>query len=521
MSQDSSENSAGSSNTAFQIADTLSSAKQCLANFLSELTKRSKIENLDLDERKSYWRIQNAAKNLTRFENSLPKIQAEMIKPTPYLYVASILPVESPPLELNEAILNEEKVHETEAVTPLPAITMSLASCSTSNVAEVKIETITPSTSTTVNIPQSVLTLLSTTTTLSTAAEVATAAAATVTAKLEIEKLRASSQTLKEFANKMGSASRATDLQQWLEVSKGYWGVIRKRKKDDIRQRKQQRHEQKRQLQQEQLQQQQQQRQQQQQQQQEQQKQQQEQQPKEEKDQIQQQQYSADLHLDKSSILIIPEKVFSLQSQYSALNTEILRQPEVQKEPDLSSERMLMPGFGSIAKQLTVIHPADVTMTLWGVDRFELWPSLLVATNPSYSYDDNPLPGWRKHICVQMGGKTQGTLTIAYSPPKSTRRLRSKLELQAYLVKCNLSNSIINRFNYRTVFCVCHAPEDGRNYLECAFGRAGCNRWLHSECVGLGELTQGKLQEMGTFICPLCSVYLESIGASAFMKDKM
>ena len=188
---------------------------------------------------------------------------------------------------------------------------------------------------------------------------------------------------------------------------------------------------------------------------------------------------------------------------------------------DLTSDRMHMIGFAGIAEKLPILHPAEVNMTLWGLEKFNQWPTLPVPTNPSYTYEDNPLPGWCKNICVRMGGKSQGSLEVTYSPPERTRRLRNKMEIQAYLTKFNLSSFLSSRFDFRSVFCVCHTPEDGGSYLECAFGRAGCNRWLHSQCVGLGKRKEGELREMETVVCPFCTVYLESIGATDYLRKKV
>ena len=187
---------------------------------------------------------------------------------------------------------------------------------------------------------------------------------------------------------------------------------------------------------------------------------------------------------------------------------------------DLTSDRMHMLGFAGIAKKLSLLHPAEVTLSLWGLDQFEHWATQVVATNPSYTYEDNPLPGWSKNVNVRMGGKAQGSLEITYSPPERTKRLRSKIEILAYLARYNLSSSLATRFDFRAVFCVCHTPEDSGSYLECSFGRAGCNRWLHSQCVGLGKRKEGELRNMRNVVCPLCTVYLESIGAYEYMKNK-
>ena len=167
------------------------------------------------------------------------------------------------------------------------------------------------------------------------------------------------------------------------------------------------------------------------------------------------------------------------------------------------------------------MHPGDVSMTMWGLDSFDDWHTLRGPSNPSYTYDDVPMIGWRKNVSVRMGGKSQGTLEVSYTPPDGKRRLKNKIELNEYLMRNNMSTFLATRFDFRGVYCVCHEPEDGGSYLECSFGRAGCHGWLHPQCVGLGRLGEHELRRMATVVCPLCTVYLDSIGAHDFMRGKL
>jgi Methyl-CpG binding domain len=272
-------------------------------------------------------------------------------------------------------------------------------------------------------------------------------------------------EILKDFSQRMGNISVETNIRQWLEISRSYWTALRNSKRYPV---------------------------------------------------------------VPVEVPVLEASLTYFSSNQMQDNSSNLRGSMVQtsnsmnaaEEVDLSSDRMHMSGFAGIAKKLPSMHPADVTLTLWGLDKFELWPTQIVATNPSYTYEDNPLPGWSKNICVRMGGKLQGSLEITYCPPERTRRLRNKIEILAYLSRYNLSTYLTSRFDFRSVFCVCHTPEDSGSYLECSFGRAGCNRWLHSHCVGLGKRKEGELRDMATVICPLCTLYLESIGASDYMKNK-
>ena len=188
---------------------------------------------------------------------------------------------------------------------------------------------------------------------------------------------------------------------------------------------------------------------------------------------------------------------------------------------DLSSDRMYMSGFAAIAKVLPWIHPGDVSMTIWGLESFDKWYTLRGPSNPSFTYDNVPMPGWQKNVSVRMGGKTQGTLEVSFTPPDGKRRLRNKIELTEYLTRTCQSTNIASRFDFRGVYCVCHEHEDGGSYLECSFGRAGCHGWLHPQCVGLGRRGEHELRQMATVVCPFCTIYLDSIGAHEFLRGKL
>jgi Methyl-CpG binding domain len=281
----------------------------------------------------------------------------------------------------------------------------------------------------------------------------------------EANKRKIANEILEDFSQRMGNISVETNIHRWLEISRGYWTALRNSKREPV--------------------------------------------------------VPVEVPVVEAPLTYFSSN--QMQDNSSNLKGS-LGQPSssmsAAEEVDLSSDRMHMSGFAGIARKLPTMHPADVTLTLWGLDKFDLWPTQIVATNPSYTYEDNPLPGWSKNICVRMGGKLQGSLEITYCPPERTRRLRNKIEILAYLTRYNLSTYLTSRFDFRSVFCVCHTPEDSGSYLECSFGRAGCNRWLHSHCVGLGKRKEGELRDMATVICPLCTMYLESIGASDYMKNK-
>ena len=136
-------------------------------------------------------------------------------------------------------------------------------------------------------------------------------------------------------------------------------------------------------------------------------------------------------------------------------------------------------------------------------------PTNRKVTNAAYCYDNTPFEGWRKEISVRMSGKSQGTLDIHYIAKNRKRRFRSKNDIMNYLTQNNLPLIDINKFEFRSVFCVCHSIEDtSRSYLECSFGKTGCNRWVHPECVGLGVRTEQELKLLPRVTCPFCTAYL-------------
>ena len=141
----------------------------------------------------------------------------------------------------------------------------------------------------------------------------------------------------------------------------------------------------------------------------------------------------------------------------------------------------------------------------------EGWSS--IPTNVAYCYDNTPTEGWRREVAIRMSGKSKGNVDIHYVTPDKRRRFRSRPELHSYLSRTTNSSSFINNFDFRTVFCMCHTPEDSRrSYLECSFGLAGCNRWLHPECVGLGSRSEQELALMPRVVCPYCTSFLEGTG---------
>jgi hypothetical protein len=50
---------------------------------------------------------------------------------------------------------------------------------------------------------------------------------------------------------------------------------------------------------------------------------------------------------------------------------------------------------------------------------------------------------------------------------------------------------------------------DGTKYLECSYGKAGCNGWVHPHCVGLNIQTPLEIYGMENVICPYCAYYLD------------
>jgi hypothetical protein len=96
------------------------------------------------------------------------------------------------------------------------------------------------------------------------------------------------------------------------------------------------------------------------------------------------------------------------------------------------------------------------------------------------------------------------------------RRLKSRQALAEYLARSNLLAALLTRFDFHKVYCVCHTTEDNsRPYLECSYGFAGCNQWVHPECVGLGRRSNEECSLLPRVVCPFCSHYLRGAGELA------
>jgi hypothetical protein len=148
--------------------------------------------------------------------------------------------------------------------------------------------------------------------------------------------------------------------------------------------------------------------------------------------------------------------------------------------------------------------------------------SAKVLTGVSFIYDDNPYPEWKRELILRLSGKSRGRTDIHYH--HDHRKFRGKTELQCYLDAIrNPQQWEIERFDFKPVFCVCQKCEDPfRNFMECSYGKCGCNAWIHPECVGFGSRNEHELKGLPRLVCPFCSVYLKGIGrADMFSRDHM
>ena len=176
-------------------------------------------------------------------------------------------------------------------------------------------------------------------------------------------------------------------------------------------------------------------------------------------------------------------------------------------------------GFEHIKKHLSNYHPGEVVVGL-PVDRQDRQG---LAGNPCYAYTNSPLPGWTREVLVRMNGQRKGSTDIVYLSPIDGKRVRSKIDMQQYLTRHKLSaESYLPKFDFHGVFCVCHKPEEAElNYLECSFGKGGCNGWLHTDCIGLGKLSKFQIEAMPAVVCPLCVLYLEGTGEEYLMNGNL
>ena len=442
------------------IGDGIKSAIEYLTNAISDITARS--NNGSFGTRKSYWRLLRAKRHLSTFERSIPRF------PQPPVILEE---VQTSSIDKVEQRALEDEPVAVQIAIEVPAPVAALDDTRIPDLLPVDSIAAMSDNHTQLDVvAQDIRPEIANTSVATSNAPPETIDAVNVSVPdmddpirdHQIKLAAMTADIVNEYSDKMGTTTMESCMNQWLEVSKGYWSSLRSSKTD----------------------------------------------------------YTASPAPEIPMATLPLCFTCPLQREINlAILAPPLHQENVDKV-DLTADRMHMLGFAGIAKKLPLMHPADVTLTLWGVEKFDQWPTQPVSTNPSYTYEDNPLLGWSKNICVRMGGKAQGSIEITYSPPERTKRLRSKIEIQAYISKNNLSASLISRFDFRSVFCVCHTHEDGGSYLECSFGRAGCNRWLHSDCVGLGKRKEGELRDMDTVLCPLCTVYLESIGAVDYMKNK-
>lgn len=96
---------------------------------------------------------------------------------------------------------------------------------------------------------------------------------------------------------------------------------------------------------------------------------------------------------------------------------------------------------------------------------------------------------------------------------KKNKKLHFKNDVLQYAVSRGLAESFVEWFEFRKIYCVCHQVEDPTyDYIECSYGKAGCNGWVHPYCVGLGKLSTQQIQYHPPVICPYCVEHLEGAG---------
>lgn len=164
-------------------------------------------------------------------------------------------------------------------------------------------------------------------------------------------------------------------------------------------------------------------------------------------------------------------------------------------------------GFQHLAEVVDALHPGNCYLTMM--------PPNTYSIAPTFRYEDVPFPGWTREITVRMQGPRKGDCMISYAPPQGLRRVKNKHDLfhnykgtdRTYI------QGQAAKFDFRQVYCVCHVTERGGTgtFIECSFGKAGCNGWMHEECVGLG-VTDPPAQPHESLVCPLCSHYLDGVG---------
>ena len=184
----------------------------------------------------------------------------------------------------------------------------------------------------------------------------------------------------------------------------------------------------------------------------------------------------------------------------------------------VSNDKLSLEGFTEVKKLLqpyqnrTTRGQKRPYMSLGDLGINEGWTTIL--TNAAYCFDNTPSEGWRREVAIRMSGKSRGSTDIHYVTPDKRKRFRSRQELSTHLARTNSNSmSFLNSFEFRSAFCLCHEPEDNsRSYVECSYGLAGCNRWLHAECLGLGSRSEQELALMPKVICTYCAAYLKGTG---------
>ena len=129
-----------------------------------------------------------------------------------------------------------------------------------------------------------------------------------------------------------------------------------------------------------------------------------------------------------------------------------------------------------------------------------------------FIHTNSPLPGWTKEVMVK---NNKGSLAVKFVPPDEDHvRICKESDLLDYLAKQKLPLSMGKFFDFRSVYCVCHQPQDDRRYAKCSHGTAGCHGWVHPECVGIYCTSKIQLKNFPQIVCPLCAHFLQSVGLS-------
>lgn len=134
-----------------------------------------------------------------------------------------------------------------------------------------------------------------------------------------------------------------------------------------------------------------------------------------------------------------------------------------------------------------------------------------------FCFDEEPMPGWCRLLYLRLSGKTKGRVDIHYRSPESSHRIRSRGDLMSYGLHSKYLTSgesfPLDSFSFSVPFCVCQQPElrdSPLAYIECSYGKCGCNGWVHPVCVGLGNCSEEEMHRLPRIVCPFCTAYLEA-----------